>query len=227
MFSFPEESKFVEIKCDYLHVYLLESNKDSDLIYFGGNETNFNEIRTMSIHFNNFSNVIYPLYSGYFPHKGQTNEIELMIQMHALKDFIKKRNKKVFVYGFSLGCSLALYFNKILSDVDKVFLVNPFYSLPRTVGQMVPFIWFVKYFITDKYENYLRITNCKNYLMIIYSENDNLIDPNHSKKLYAIYSNKFPGSNKCSLIEIKECDHNLIFEKKDFYIYLSDFFCSN
>lgn len=202
------------VDMNYVQAYIEERNMGIDLIYFGGNATNLRELNYMSsIMRQSGCNLIYPVYKGFGSSTDSCNEMELMIQVHALVDFIKSRGNKVFILGFSLGAAITLYYNKVYGGVDKIILVNSFYSMDSVIEAMFPMFSFIRYFITEKYENYERAKFCNINVIFAAGESDTMISCKNTMHLNRIYTGVnglpkdynlriFPGHNHNSLIAI-------------------------
>lgn len=199
---------------EILSVYVNDISEETDLIYFGGSELNLGEISNIYFllkdkHFN----CIFPIYKG-FEKKEQQNEILFMIQINALVDIIKHRKKKVYVLGYSLGCSLALYFNKVYVNVDRIILAAPFYSFGRCFAEKFPYLWFLKYFVSEKYENNERIKYCKNTIYIIVGKYDQAIKYQNTLDLWEIIKESNCDMSNKHLKIYDQNGHNDIIDEK-------------
>lgn len=198
-----------KIETDAITAFIDDNRKPIDFIYFGGNGTNISNFKFMSeILRHDEWNVIYPVYKGYPPSKGVSNEMEIMIQVHALADFIKARNTRVYILGFSLGAAVALYFNKVYGGVERLMLVNSFYSFDRVIRENYWAIWFLRYFITEKYENYRQINFCRDRVLFIVSGEDSIISCKNTFDLHALYKKQHGLSSDRNLEIFLGYDHN-------------------
>lgn len=198
-----------ELSTNYLSAYIDERNKATDLIFFSGNGMSLGGFDYISkILRQTDSNIIYPVYKGYGPSEGSSNEIEIMIQIHALVDFIKLRNKKVFIIGYSLGGAATLYFNKIHGSVDKIILVSTFYSLDIVIAAMFPSYLPIKYFITERYENYERIKFCNKYVAFVTGDWDEMINYENTINLNKIFTMTLKLPTNYNLWILHKYDHN-------------------
>lgn len=209
----------LEIGRENFLIYTKENNADIDLIHYPGNGYNKNYIPGMIKFFNGLHiNHIFPIYRGYGPSKGVPNEINFMIDINILADIIKKRNKKVVLFGFSLGCAFSLYFNMVYGDVFKIILINPFYSIDSMISESYKGLEFLKYLVTDKYENCKRITKYNRKILFFLCEKDTIVSTENTKRL-----KKITKSGK--IVIIPDSDHNEFIDKggifvKNFYHYV-------
>jgi pimeloyl-ACP methyl ester carboxylesterase len=95
------------------------------------------------------------------------------------------KNKKIVIYGRSLGTSLATHLAKKF-DPDLLVLVSPFTSMLEMAQSQYPFLpkldWLVRYPLRS--DQWIQQVNCKT--LFLHGSNDTLIPTEHSYRLQAL-----------------------------------------
>ncbi|KAM0686375.1 bem46 protein [Conglomerata obtusa] len=205
-FGYPqfESLKETTIGDQTSNIYIIDNKKEIDVVLFGGNmagiEFYAQIARIIGKHVD--CNFIIPVYRGFLASKGRCNEINIMVDMHILKKVMKGRNKKVYVFGHSLGCAVGVYF-ATLFNVTGLVLINGFYDMKTAVegfalGKVLSFL------VVEKWETSKRIGNLISRILIIASKYDSIIDPKNSEDLAKLCKNG-------TLYKSDSGDHNNIF----------------
>ena len=102
--------------------------KKNAIIYYGGSSEAVQLRRKDFLSFSNVTRYFIP-YRGFWPNQ-LLSPTEILLKHDAKKifDYVKKRHKKVFIVGRSLGTSMALHV-AARRHPDKVALITPFNSV--------------------------------------------------------------------------------------------------
>ncbi|KAF7683481.1 Protein bem46 [Astathelohania contejeani] len=180
-------------------IYIIDIDSDVDIVFFGGNGMNAKWLssvcKTLSYLIN--CNVISIIYRGYNGNEGKPNEVGLMLDTHAVYEYIKKErsDKKIVCMGLSLGCSLALYLAELLGDsFDKIcILENGFYNMQTIVKEALGTFSWLSFLITEEWQNDRRILKLgsKNVkFLFLISSNDEIIGNHHSDMMINLLDGK-------------------------------------
>lgn len=130
-------------------------------------------------------------YRGYGKSTGKPTDDGLFIDAISVWKFLvgKKKvdPKRIIMFGHSLGTSIAAYLIKYVLEkgdqcCDTLILQNPFESIHRVCNDIVPWIGqFVQLnFRTNEFIKKIDKLTSNLKIYMIHSENDDLIDKNHS-----------------------------------------------
>ncbi|KAM0678957.1 bem46 protein [Binucleata daphniae] len=196
--------------------FIIENGSDTDLIYFQGNAMDqFTHIFAQCLQAKTGYNVIMFIYRGYAQSTGRSSEVNIMVDMHILKNFMERRKTKVNVFAHSLGCAAAVYYSTI-AKTNKLVLNNGFLNLKNVVKRFT-FGSFLSLFITEKWETNKRIGKLDNEILFLCSSNDKLINNSNSESLKNLCKN-------AKLIVTKNTNHNDFSQDENYFNYIVDFF---
>jgi len=201
--EFKELEKVYNIDNLQIKTLLLNRDKDSAVLYFGGNA------EAVEYNIPNFSKILkefdiyFVKYRGYGGSQGNPVEKDLYSDALYIFDDLKKRYKNVSIIGRSLGSSVATYVAS-KRDIEKLVLVTPFDSLENIAKDIFP-IFPISFMLKDKFNSIDRVDSIKCKTLIITAINDKIV-----KKIYSLnLINKFKKQNIQS-ITIAKADHNTI-----------------
>ncbi|KAM0676688.1 bem46 protein [Binucleata daphniae] len=197
-------------------IYYINNNSKYDLIYLHGSRIKKEIHVEIAKKLNTITkyNIILPFYRGYGTSKGRLNEINIMGDMHLLKNAIKNRNTIKYLFGQSLGAAVAVYLGTIL-EAPKIILENPFYNA-RTIIKQFRFTKYINFLLTEKWETNKRIVNVKSIFMILLSEKDKLVHNKNGRMLADLVNN-------CTVETIEDATHFNAFKKQEFYKHVEGF----
>lgn len=217
---------------DYLDcLYLQGKNNKYITIYFHGNKGNIydclykNEIKNIL----SYSNVFIFDYRGYGNSTGKTDEINIILDSLTIYYFVMNtlgyKNKNIIFYGNSLGAFISSDFINYLNNnnlpIPKGLVIqSPFYSLQEICKKIYPYL---HYFIQYNPNNSKNLQKIKHLLpiIILHSNQDEYIDINHSKMLYAENSNEVYFKDINGIHDMVHYDNDInIFIKEVFQIEL-------
>lgn len=180
-----------------IHTWLLlqpNSKNVPTLIYFHGNAGN------MGLRLKNAAkmfaivkcNVLMMDYRGYGMSTGDPSETGLNEDAAVVLEYAAKhprlKQSALIAFGRSLGgavsLSLAERFPKL---VKGLILENTFLSVGDMVDVLMPFLRLIKDFVlTNRWDNFVRIVDLKQHIMFISGDADQLVPPQHMKKLFEL-----------------------------------------
>ncbi|EDO15312.1 hypothetical protein Kpol_1038p19 [Vanderwaltozyma polyspora DSM 70294] len=157
----------------------------------------------------NLSVFIYS-YRGYGFSEGSPSEDGLKIDADRVMSYLATssfhKNKKLILYGRSLGGANAIYIASKFSQLcDAVILENTFLSIPKVIPYMYPPLKYFAYFCHEIWESESEIINCSSSAPFLFLSGlqDEIVPPMHMKKLYQLC----PSSQK-QVIEFPSGHHN-------------------
>ncbi|WUR02789.1 alpha/beta hydrolase [Vairimorpha necatrix] len=173
---------------DGIDIFLKDANSDRDIIFCHGSKLSG---KVYNILLNDMSrhtkcNVISFNLKGMLNSRGISSEKGIRKEVDSfISCYLQKRNKKVIVFGQSLGCCLAIQIGRKLG-INKVILENPFINYKSLIKSLYKYD-FVSYFVVDKWCNN-KISELKSALFLI-SDNDTLIKNEDGKHLQSLTNN--------------------------------------
>lgn len=147
-----------------LKVHIVESNQKTDIVFFHGRGISFKSHYEIVKRLTGY-NIIYIFQRGYENNRLIRNIQEMVSDTKRLSNFIKKRNKKLVIYGQSLGCHFALYFSIFLNLQTIIVLENPFYSLKSVI--QYKFVLPLHYLLVYDYNNEELLRHISNQLIYL------------------------------------------------------------
>jgi uncharacterized protein len=222
---FPDDQDFYScpILADYsaksfngTRFYFKNNSADSVVIFYHGNYGSACDRGNIKHHFTKLDkDIIFVEYAGYSNDVVRPSMKLIQNDVRNIAEFVRDYNE-VNVIGESLGTGPASYQAKI-SKVDKLFLVSPFSSI-SDLAQSYYKIYPVKFMVRDNYDNIKWLKNYENKIIIVHSNNDNIIPPIFSQILYETLKT----SDK-EYILIRYSDHNNIWNSVIIKNLLHDF----
>ncbi|EOB15255.1 Protein bem46 [Nosema bombycis CQ1] len=202
-----------------INLYFHDRNSDIDLIFIHGSRVSgkiYKKILEQIAEKTN-CNVFGFYLRGVNNKRGEPSEKGICIEAKKVGDYIKSRNKKVFIYGQSLGSSVALSLG-IHLRVKDLILENPF----TTFGTIVNYLKFLSYFsylVVDKWDNIEKIKRHNGRVLFFISEFDKLVPNEESQTLANHHENS-------KIIKLKNSTHFNVQQNEMFYEHLNDFIYS-
>lgn len=168
--------------------YVPSKGAKSVILFFHGNAGNISDRLDNIIQLRNQAGVdVFIIdYHGYGKSEGSPNEKNLYMDgraaMKELRRRLGKSDKKVIVFGRSLGGAVAV---DVASgaECDALILESTFTSMPEIAGELFP-IPHLKKLICTKFDSISKIGSIKAPKMIIHGENDTMISISHGQRLF-------------------------------------------
>jgi len=186
------------------------------IIYFGGNaELVIQNAAVFSTAFPDHT--IYLVnYRGYGGSTGKPEENAIYSDAVYIFDQIKPEYTEISIIGRSLGSGVAtLLASK--RDINKLVLITPFDSIQNVAQQHYP-IYPMSLMLKDKYDSLSRVKSISAETLIIYAENDEVINIRRTSRLIK----EFPVS-QVTVKMIKNAEHNSISNYEEYYLFLRNF----
>ena len=194
-------------------------NSNKFFLYFHGNaEDIFTSISNLTQIKSNLPyhiiSIEYPGYSVYYQEKNaKTTEEDSLIVFDFLVNECKVDPKNIVLCGRSIGTGVATY----LASQRKpgaLILISPIKSIQDTAKSI---LGFMKFIISDRYNNYERIKNVTCPLLIIHGQRDSLIPYEDSIELAERTSGPY------ELILPEQMNHNEVNIYDDFLVPITNF----
>lgn len=115
---------------------------------------------------------------------------------------LSKKYKNIILVGESLGTGIASFVATKV-EIKKLILITPYDSILNVASEKFPYIP-LKYLLTENFDNVDYLKNYKNEVIILISENDEVIKPK-----FAINLSKKINSK---IIMVKNSNHNNWYE---------------
>jgi len=159
------------------------------ILYFHGNRGNLSRWGGMHKDFTTRQYDILMIdYSGYGKSEGTSSEEQLYENARAAyKWAIQKYAKKnIIIYGRSLGSAVASH---LATQVDAKMLIleTPFYNIPETIRQKVPYLW-LPFRFKSQFPNNLHLNQVDIPVHILHGTKDKLVKYASAKKLHSLLS---------------------------------------
>jgi pimeloyl-ACP methyl ester carboxylesterase len=206
-----------------LNVYKIENKSDVDIIVLHGSRMSVKKHSEIcrSIARESKCNVITMFYRGYGGNTGRPSELNLMIDVRALFDYVVRLryNKKIGIFGQSLGCGTSLYFASLFDDSYNlaIILENPFFCYRDLLKKKAPYK-FVYFLAVEDWPNNTRVQRIANKSVLFLSaEEDALVPPGSSERLKEV-------SNRSKLYVMRGANHfNGHMKVPNFYEVIANF----
>lgn len=169
----PIDLRFIDNKADIDLFLMLGNNTEEDM---------YNTIAKQMKSHKKHCNIFTLFFRGSLGNPGKPTEKSITEDIKVIGEFLKKRNKKTYGFGFSFGCSPILKLANF-TKFDTIILANPFTSL-KDVVKTISFFGSFSIFLVDKFDNINQIKKLSDTkIQIFTSENDRNIPPKHSEVL--------------------------------------------
>jgi len=199
-----------------IHVSILNPQKESAIIYFGGNAeiVEYNSESFLEMFENH---TIYLVnYRGYGKSTGRPNQVALYYDALHIYDEIKQRHQSISLIGRSLGSAVATYVAS-KREVDRLVLVTPFDSI-KSVAQRKILFYPMFILLREKHDSASRVPYIEADTLVVVAQNDEIIGRRHSDNLIS----KFP-KNQLVVEIIEGAGHNNISKFESYRRVLRDF----
>ncbi len=214
--KFPnvEELELIVDKNIKLHGWFIKKdiNTLSTIFYFGGNA------EEVSLNIEEYNqkvdaNVVLVNYRGFGKSQGSPAEEDLKsdalkIYAYVTKKYGLKREKNL-AWGRSIGSSMACYL-AFKENLPKLILTCPFDSIENVASSYYPRP-LVNLVLQDKHRTNAFANQIQSQILVIASENDEVIPFKHTLNLY----NSLQGDKK--LVYLNQAGHNTISEYEAYY----------
>jgi len=200
----PFEEHYITTKDNVkIHSWLIKQDNDvcPTIIYFHGNAGNigFCLANAKQLFFSTGCNILMVEYRGYGNSAGTPSEKGLQLDAQAALDFLRNRAdidpKKIFVFGRSLGGSVAFYLAHQNQDkICGVIVENTFTSIDDMVIVLIHrfgfergfwfYRWFLFFYLTSHWNNRKMMSSLRVPALFISGLNDELIPPAHMRELH-------------------------------------------
>jgi pimeloyl-ACP methyl ester carboxylesterase len=159
------------------------------ILYFHGNRGNLSRWGAMHKDFTTRQyDVLIIDYSGYGKSEGASSEEQLYENARVAYNWALQKYAKedIIIYGRSLGSAVASH---LATQVDSKMLIleTPFYNMPETIRQKVPYLWLPLRF-KSQFPNNLHLAQVDIPVHIIHGTEDSLVKYASAKKLHPLLS---------------------------------------
>lgn len=135
----------------------------------------------------NLNTIIFD-YRGYGRSKGSVLEKGTYLDARAVYDYLPSRKdidpSKIILYGESLGCAIAIELARQKPNAAVVICESPFTSIADVGKEIYPFLP-TKLLVSIRYDALSKIGEITIPILLIHSQNDEIIGFHHSERLYA------------------------------------------
>jgi fermentation-respiration switch protein FrsA (DUF1100 family) len=189
---------FIDVEGTKLHAWYLPAIGDpkGSILFLHGNAGNISHHLAAAYWIPSFSyNVLMLDYRGYGRSSGVTQIAEMHEDVSAAMDYLLATEKKIGVFGQSLGASMAIYAAANYKDKDKIAFVvadSPFASYSQIVREKIsqfyllaPLAYPLTIFVTDSFspeESLEKLSPIP--LLISHGTADEIVPFHHSEQLY-------------------------------------------
>ncbi len=183
-----------------LRITVVNKGQPNAILYFGGSaeQVNFNAPSYQTLFPRHTTYLIH--YRGYGGSPGRPTEAALYKDALVVYDRVKSQHQNISVIGRSLGSGVATYV-AANRPIDKLVLVTPFDSVQHVAQAMYPF-YPISWMLTDKFDSVSRALSITAPILILLSEQDQVIPHRHS----IILANAF-APEQVSLTVIPKTNH--------------------
>jgi pimeloyl-ACP methyl ester carboxylesterase len=146
---------------------------------------------------------------GYGASKGKPAEEEIMFHAVTLYEYLtKKLNRKVILWGRSLGAAIAMQIAWYEGDFDRLILISPWTDLKTLLPEINPLARYISedFYKKNRYQSILFAKRTIGRTLVIHGRNDTFIGVHHGREM--------SGALFGGFIEV-ESGHNDIYEKKE------------
>jgi len=166
-------------------LHLTIENPKGIIFYLHGNTGNLKRWQFMAEEISSYGYDVFAIdYRGYGRSRGKRSEAILHRDVEHCFDYIqtKYKNKKIIIYGRSLGCAFA---TRLASrrESDKLILETPFYNMHATGRYYLPFLP-VKFLLRYHFRSDLYIKNVNTKVYIYHGTSDIIVPHSHALRLY-------------------------------------------
>lgn len=198
-----------------LNCWLVYSRIPSDkyILFSHGNAGNISNRHNIISLFTSlgYNFIIYD-YRGFGKSTGIPSEKGLYTDILAIWNYmidkLQIKPNNIILYGNSIGTCPTSYLNSYLKKNNIqhycTVLQCPFYSFRNIAFDLVPKILCVLCLFVNEFKTHIFLENNTSPILFIHSSNDNLINPNQSKRLYHEQVNK----NNLTDYILVDGDHN-------------------
>ncbi|EPR79921.1 hypothetical protein SLOPH_2455 [Spraguea lophii 42_110] len=171
-----------------LDIYYINNNSDIDIFIFSGNAA---EKDDSAVFFNAFSkfdvNLFTMYYRGFCNRDGHPSELSIKIDIQAVYKFLRERNKKVIIYGFSIGGGPAIYLSSLFNIPPPIILDNTIFDIGTNLP---PIIYYLsRLIVVDKWKNGEMLKNIETDVTFFKSGEDTIVNGEHLEKFKKISKN--------------------------------------
>lgn len=191
-----------------------ESDRYSQLIYFGGNAQ---DVSSMASYLRRFdiANVYIFNYRGYGLSEGKPSEEKIYSDAIEIYDYVIKTNpnSETSIIGHSLGSAVAGHIAKH-RNVSKLILLCPLHSVSKIAKKRLAAASIV---LSNKFNLQETSKKIKSNTLVLVAEQDNIIPLSHSLDTF----NNLNGEKY--FIPLQNRGHNDVFDSDDAYKHINDF----
>jgi uncharacterized protein len=215
---------FIKTNNETLHgwnIYNENINHDTSIIYFGGNAEDVT-YNLPDSHKYSAKNVFFTNHPGYGKSTGTPSEDNFYNNaLQAYDEILNKHQlneENVIIMGRSIGSSVATYVSSKRGS-SGLILITPFDSIENIAANQFS-LFPVSLLLKHKFKTIDFIDNVKSPILIIASDNDEII-PNAN--LLKLYNSR---EEKIQLLKINDAGHNDISNKNEYFPYINEFILS-
>lgn len=202
----------------------LNFGRDTLLVYLHGNGENVRSVLESGIldALGSRCDIVAPDYPSYGLSKGEPTEKSLVTVAAYYSLLAELNNKKLVIFGRSLGAAVALQTARLNLKVDGVILISPFMDLKTQIKELSVFGRFVskEFYKLHTYDGLKAATQINAPTLLLHGGKDKLVKPYHSAELLArlILGKHYiiPGAG-----------HNDIYQFEDTFRRIRDFLDAN
>lgn len=192
---------WLESEGERIKVWVINSDRDNAVIYFGGNaeavEANIGFFKNLLP-----NHAVYLVnYRGYGGSTGSPRESALYADSINLFDAIANRHGDISVIGRSLGSAVATYL-AAHRDIKRVALITPYDSI-LSVAKRLYRIFPVEVLLKDRFDSISHVAKISRSILVVIAERDQVIARIHSETLVDAIA---PA--RLTKVIISNADHN-------------------
>ncbi|UMZ73667.1 alpha/beta hydrolase [Natranaerofaba carboxydovora] len=195
-----------------------KQEKSPLVLYFGGNAEEVSHMVEVKDKFPGYSLAPFN-YRGYGLSEGTPTEEKLFSDALTIYDYMASREdideNNIVLMGRSLGSGVVVHLAS-KREVKGLILVTPYDSITNVAKNKLPFLP-VSYLLKHNFDSVNKAPNIKTPMLALIAENDNLVPPEHGKKLAKEWGGEY------ELKVIKDKDHNTIDMSEDFWKSINSF----
>ncbi len=186
------EQRFFQFKQHKIEFFQKERFSKNNILVLSGNaEDNFYVTQHLTKIF--IEHNIYGLnYLGYGESEGTPNEKNISDLIKYFVEHKKLNEQPLIIIGRSLGTGFATKLNSELSNVSKLILISPYYSMDSLAKFHVPAIpnIIIDKFMTNQIKTFTYASKIKNPTYVLYTENDSVIPKENTELLLTHFLNQ-------------------------------------
>jgi len=218
-----------------INAWLVKQNdykKVPTVIFFHGNAGN---IAVRLIHIKGFitkskCNIFIVEYRGYGISEGKPSEYGLKLDAQAALDYLNSRSdldqNKIFIYGASIGASVAISLVNNKTNENKVrglIIENAFTCISDMIDAAMPIFSYVKFLSKNDWNNRNAIKSIDCPILFLSSGKDEIVPSYMMDELLNSTIQKNTTKNPIEMVRFEYANHNNMFTVDGYFETVQDF----